>query len=100
MSAMLWSTRYSCQRTRLASIASRRVRSLLESCEFPVFISTKTTSAMCWSSIPLKMRKSIGLPMKRASEAFSSCGKSERNGATCSEKTPPRIERVSFCERF
>jgi hypothetical protein len=92
ISEMPWSTPLSC-------IPSRRLRSLLESCELPVFISTKTTSSMCGSSMPLKMRKSIGLPMKRASEAFKSLGKPGRNGATYSEKTPLSIEPESFCER-
>ena len=27
------------------------------------FTSTKMTSSMCWASMPLKMRKSIGAPM-------------------------------------
>ena len=60
MSGLTW---WSSQRTRLASMVPRRLRSLLESCELPVFISTKTTSLMRCSSIPLKMRKSIGLSM-------------------------------------
>src|SRR5436190_22218538 len=40
-----------------------------------------------------------GEEVERASRAFGYLGKSERNGATSLQDTPPRIERDSFCER-
>ena len=76
-------------RIRSDSTASFRLRSLFESCELPDLISTNTTSSMCCSFIPLKIRMSIGLPVKRASDALRSFGKSGRNGATYSVKTSP-----------
>jgi len=45
------------------------------------------------------VRRSTGFADERASRAFGYLGKSERNGATSLQDTPPRIERDSFCER-